>query len=74
MLLFSIVDGTDRELFKVFEQFRNSEDSFGLLSRLLCISEDKLQAFLEHSFSNSEIGALLKLRQQRDPSYVAAYL
>lgn len=29
---------------------------------------------MENNFSNSEIGSLMKLRQQRDPSYVAAFL
>lgn len=45
-----------------------------LLSQLMCTSEDKLLSYFEKNFSNIEIGVLIKLRQQRDGHYIAAFM
>jgi hypothetical protein len=39
------------------------------ISQLLCSCEDKLLYYFENNFSNTEIGKLNKLRQQRDNRY-----
>lgn len=40
----------------------------------MCSSEDQLLAYFEKNFSNIEIGVLMKLRQQRDATYYAAFM
>ena len=73
-LSYCLKENLDNELRKIFSQFKTNEDSMQLLSQLMCSSEDKLLAYFEKNFSNIEIGLIMKLRQQRDGHYIAAFV
>lgn len=68
-LSYCLSEKNDSELKKIFNQFKIDDDSMRFMSQLLCSCEDKLLYYFENNFSNTEIGKLNKLRQQRDNRY-----
>ena len=73
IFLNAVKKGLPQALLNVFKNFKENEDSDALLSHVMSASEEMLEAFKEQNFSNSEIGTLYKLRQNRSAGYRDAF-
>jgi DUF1009 family protein len=62
-----------KDLENAFKTFAKKGNSSFLLSQVMSASEEMLQSFNEQNFSNSEIGALYKLRRSKHVAYLDAF-